>query len=135
MKITNKKLRKEFATPGRCENCVRPCRKREGAHIFSVGAGGPDFRCNLVSLGSSPEFACECHTRSHNNGEPGRDRLLEIAAMRERTTVGTIIKVIDLARRLNKYCSKDEILQEIELLNDPVAASLAIKEFTEAGKL
>jgi hypothetical protein len=91
--------------PGKCAYCERYCRIREAAHIFArgIGSGGRlDIPINLVSLGSTPNFACSCHTMSHNGKQPMRADLLVIVADRERCTVADIVDAVNFLRRASK---------------------------------
>ncbi len=132
MKIKNQKLLDEFRTPGPCEYCGKPCKKREPAHIISRGAGGPDFRCNLVALGSTREFACSCHSDNHAGANPNTHDLFRIASRREKTFPMAARMVVDLARRLPKDASPETIKFGISELRTE-SRKLATKEFKEAG--
>lgn len=109
MIVRNKPLLAEFRTPGRCEFCGKQCKLREPAHIFSVGAGRLDIRCNLVALGSTSAMACACHSKSHAGQRPTTADLLEIVAKREKCLVSDIVAVKDLLRRMPKRSTPSAI--------------------------
>ncbi len=86
-----------FRSPGYCELCHKPCRIREPHHLRAKGANSwarLDIRINLMALGSSQAFQCDCHTRIHN-GKVSKAKLLEIVAKREGTTPEAIKAEID----------------------------------------
>jgi len=57
-----------------------------------------DILINLISLGSTQGFECDCHTKC-GAAKISRDKVLEIIAAREKTTPDDIIAVVDLFRR------------------------------------
>jgi hypothetical protein len=138
MRIPRPEILKLFRGPGRCEACGKSCRIREAAHLFAKGMGGggrKDIRINLVSLGSTPGFECQCHTNSHNGKEPTLDTLLGIVAEREKCKAEDIEPVIRFIGRLPKNASRHliEYVMEAEL---PLSQqALAIKSLREAGVL
>lgn len=142
MKIPNKKLRRLFAMPGLCELCGQPCPKREGHHLRAVGMGGNgrlDVRINMISLGGSkktPEgflrFWCTCHRQYHDSRRAAQ-RMLEIVAARERTTVDLIAEVMDFFQRLIRP-SHSELCRRLSELSEP-GRLLAERELREASLL
>src|ERR1035438_4164557 len=124
MKITNRKLRKEFANPGRCEICNVWCRKREGHHLWHRP---PELiiRINLISLGSTQLFCCPCH-RDIGNAKIPASRVLAIVAAREKCRPEDIREILAWMRRLIKPTAR---LLEIAL--DELSAGarqIALKE-------
>lgn len=104
MKIVNESVLDLFRGHGRCELCHRSCTAREPHHIWAKGIGGGgrlDVRINLVALGATASWQCECHTRIHNGGLK-RDELLIIVALREGITTAMIVDRINELRRLPK---------------------------------
>lgn len=134
MRVVNKKLWAEFRTAGRCEWCLRLCDRREPAHLFSRGSGGPDFRCNLVALGQTRTWQCRCHRLSHAGKSPTQAELLAIAAKREGCLVQDIIDVVCLIRLLPRGLSQARMQVEIAGLGRE-AAELAARELVGAGVL
>ena len=108
MKLIDEALLAEFRTPGRCEFCRKWCEVREPAHIFSRGAGRVDIKENLVSLGSTPNFSCECHYKNHFGGVPTREMLLVVAAAREGTKPDKIRELV-YRIRADKSCKVKKI--------------------------
>src|ERR1700734_1493026 len=91
MRIDNPKLLAEFRKKARCEWCgVRSDTGRDPAHIIGRGAGGPDIRCNLVSL------CRQCHTESHTGGYPSYFDMLAVVSRREKAECETIEDVVNL---------------------------------------
>lgn len=85
MRVADRDLLREFREPGRCELCLKWCKKREPHHLWAKGMGGGgrlDVRINLIALGSTLEWQCECHTRIHNGLVP-KIVLMVIVATRE----------------------------------------------------
>lgn len=88
MIVINKRLLKEFSTPGICEcGCGIWCVSRDPNHILLRGVGGGsrlDVRENLLSLRREP-----CHNQFHDcrPNAPGhrdqRKRFCDIVAIRE----------------------------------------------------
>jgi hypothetical protein len=128
MKITNRKLRKEFAVPGSCEVCNRWCRKREGHHLWHRT---PEItiRVNLISLGSTPLFCCSCHW-DIGNGKIPASRVLSIVAVRENCLPEEIAEVMAWMRRLVKPTAA-QVENAMEELSPP-ARLIALKELAEA---
>lgn len=90
-----------FRTPGNCEWCGKLCRRREPHHLWAKGMGGGsrlDLRINLVALGSSRDFGCDCHTQTHA-GRITRADLLAVVARRERCLQDEIEAVVWLLQR------------------------------------
>ena len=112
MKIERPDLLREFRGPGRCELCDAMCSIREAAHIFSKGAGQLDVRINLLALGSTTNFKCDCHSRSHYGDGATRQQMLQIVARREMCDPDDIQAVIYLLRRLPKEWSDATVLYE-----------------------
>jgi hypothetical protein len=85
IKIIDEDLLDTFRVPGTCEICGKWCRQREPHHIYGRGFGGGsrlDIRYNLLSLGHSQTFQCQCHHDIHA-GKISREKLLRIVANRE----------------------------------------------------
>lgn len=100
----DEKLLAEFRTAGPCELCYRWCNPREPHHLWGRGVGGGtrlDIRINLIALGSSRGFQCECHTRI---GDGNLDNAMAKAkvANREGVSVDDIERRIMLIRRAPK---------------------------------
>ena len=107
MKIVDEKTLDEFRTPGPCEMCGKSCKVREPHHVSAKGMGGGnrlDIRCNLVALGSTPNFECECHSRVDNAA--GRERCIEIIAKREGCEPSEVEAVVNWFRSLPKGLRK-----------------------------
>ena len=128
MKILNKKLRQEFARPGRCEWCLKFCRKREPHHLRTRT---PELtvRINLFSVGSTPLWCCACHTEI-GNGKIDRSEVLSRVAIRERVKVDDISACMDLFRRLVR--PTPSALQASLASLAPSARVLAERELSEA---
>lgn len=62
---------------GHCELCGKADMGLQVHHVVSKGSGGPDHRCNLITL------CADCHTRTHA-GRIDRDALWRVVARRER---------------------------------------------------
>jgi hypothetical protein len=87
--VINEELLSSFRVPGYCEVCGRWCNPREPAHIFGRGARSwkrIDVVWNLLSLGSTRKFQCDCHTK-HHAGKLSTESLLSIVASREDVTI------------------------------------------------
>ncbi len=137
MIIRNPKLIRECRSKGRCDFCAKPCKKREGAHLVSRGAGGSDLKCNLVCLGSSNEpisVSCRCHSLSHAGKPPTHQDLLSIIAKREKVTEAVIVEVGRFIYNLDKHASSYAIQEGLLKLSE-AARKIATRELTEAGKL
>lgn len=89
MKIKNAKTLDKYRGPGTCELCQRICQHREPHHVVTRGGNGSDVDVNLVALGSTPQWECECHRDVHS-GKIGKETLIEIIAKRHNTTPDTI---------------------------------------------
>ncbi len=129
MKILNKPLRLEFALPGNCEMCGLPCKKREPHHHYT-STPEMTIRCNMVSLGSTLDWQCNCHSYIHSGRIP-RIQVLERIAAREHQRPEDISAVLDLFRRLVKP-TKFDLGVGLTDLGDR-ARHLAQKELLEAG--
>lgn len=134
MIIKNKSLLKSFRTQGLCEFCRELCKKKEPCHVISRGAGGSDIRVNLVSLGSTVQRCCPCHTHSHNGLRPTRDDLLVIVAKRESCRPEDVLAVLRFVQRLDKVASRYRI-QEALLGLTAVQKKIAQRELEEASRL
>lgn len=142
MMVRNRKLLKEFRTPGFCECCSFYMAKREPHHLRSKGMGGNgvlDIRINLISLGGivklpddRERFLCRCHRLIHD-AEISALCVLEIVAMREKTTPEVITEVMDWMRRLVRPTPR-QVQVALEELSPP-ASLIAIKELREAKRL
>jgi hypothetical protein len=128
MKITNRRLCREFALPGRCEVCDRWCKKREGHHLLHR-TPEISIRVNLISLGSTPLFCCPCH-RDVGNGKIPAERVLSIVAIREKCRAEDIREVMAWMRRLVKPTAS-QVENALEELS-PRARLIALKELAEA---
>ena len=129
IKIVNKKLWQEFQQPGRCEYCGLQCSKREPHHYLSRT---PEItvRINLLSVGSTELFQCECHNKIHA-GTITRDQVLAKIAARETVDPEVIKEVLLMFRRLVKTTEK-ELGLELSFLSFD-ARLLAERELHEAG--
>ncbi len=86
MIIENELLLAELRLPGRCCLCNRMCHVREPAHIIAKGMGSGrrlDVPLNLLSLGSTTRFECECHRKLHDQRTHTEEQLMLYAASRE----------------------------------------------------
>lgn len=93
MVVIDEELLVEFRAARRCELCRRATPNgTDPHHCFSRGAGRIDHAFNLISL------CRDCHCRIHGGGL-ARERLLEIVAAREGTTVEAIREEIWRLRR------------------------------------
>lgn len=95
--IKNEALLDEFRGPGPCEYCGKMCRVREPHHLCSKGSGGWsrfDVRINLIALGSTPNFECQCHNKAQAFLIP-KEHILAIVATREKTTIAAIEEEIN----------------------------------------
>jgi hypothetical protein len=139
VKIVNESLLASMRGPGRCEYCHKSCKVLEAAHVFSKGAGRLDIRINLVSLGSTLGFECQCHSKSHNansgNGvRPNLKDLIQVVSEREKVMPEDIKPVIDFIRRLPKTWSivGCEHWMEGELTDSQIVlAKRELKDFAE----
>lgn len=112
MKMVDEDLLDSLRGPGRCEVCKRWCKKREPHHLSAKGQGGAmriDHPWNLLAVGDSKTFQCDCHTRIHS-GEISREYLHEIMTLREWETWDTMEAEI---KRLQRQ-SKEERRREME---------------------
>ena len=84
MKILNQRTLDEFRTRGPCSWCARVCRVREPHHWYPKGMGNSsqlDVQFNLIAVGSSQLFQCDCHTRMESGEIYRGDVLAKIAAL------------------------------------------------------
>lgn len=72
---------------------------------------------NLLALGSTPRFECQCHRSSHDGNEPTYETLAGIIAKRERLTVDDIERSIMLLRRLPKRPTRREVERGLDELD------------------
>lgn len=117
MRIENPKLLASCRVSGRCAWCGKWCKTREAAHIFSRSAGRLDIPINLAILGSTPNFACECHTRHHAGHEPTQSDLLAIVAQRENCLQSDIVSVVHLLLRVPRGSLFERWHEEAMTLN------------------
>ncbi len=104
MRIKNPKLLAEFKQHLRCEMCRRPCPDgTDPAHCRSRGAGGGDWRTNLVSL------CRECHSWSHSTPT----NLLRISAAREGVRMCDAKEAADILIRLPKSATDEQVDEEL----------------------
>ena len=130
MRIDNPKLLAEFRKKARCEWCgVRSDTGRDPAHIIGRGAGGPDIRCNLVSL------CRQCHTESHTGGYPSYFDMLAVVSRREKAECETIEDVVNLIRNIIPKGAPEPEIEACLAACSPAVELLARKELTEAGKI
>lgn len=101
MKIIDEALLQSCRGPGPCEVCGKMCRVREPLHIFSRGAGRVDITENILAVGSTLGWQCQCHTKAHA-GKISRAELLEISARRHGTTAAEIEAEVYRLRRIPK---------------------------------
>lgn len=133
MIIANERLLEEFRTPGKCEWCGRACRVREPHHWRAKGFGGGfrlDVRINLIGLGSTLAFECQCH-RMVEDGNIERFAMLAVIAARERVLQADIEAVLWLLARLPKAATTARVEAELVRLNDSERA-LATRTLAEA---
>jgi hypothetical protein len=93
-----------------------------------------DVSINLISLGSTQGWQCECHTKIHKTGEITRYDLLAIVAHREGVLQDAIERTIYLIQRLPKNSSVSRIEVELSRLQG-TARELARRVLREAGML
>ena len=104
MKILNPTLRKEFASPGRCEICHRWCKKREGHYLWHR-TPEISIRVNWISVGSSKKaFTCSCHFDIHNGKIP-RSVLLSVVAQREKCLPENIVEKVGVDEEMGEACN------------------------------
>jgi hypothetical protein len=95
--IKNERLLDEFRTPGNCELCNFWFLKREPHHVIGKGTGGwrrLDIRINLIAVGSSQYFTCDCHRLAQANRITLRE-VREVVAKREGVTVEQIEETVN----------------------------------------
>ena len=93
------------------------------------GGARLDIPINLVSLGSTQQWQCDCHRAIHD-GNILRIDLLAVVAVRENVNQDDIRAVINLLRRLDDDAPAWEIerqLQDVWELDGPGAVLLAMK--------
>jgi len=134
MLIPNKKLLTEFRAPGLCGLCGCSCTLREPHHYRTVGACGGhiDIRINMIPLGSTRAFQCDCHAKVHS-GRVSANQVLERIAARERVRPEDIVAVMDFLIRLVKPSKAQLLLRREELPGG--AKQLAVRELEEAKRL
>ena len=135
MKIIRPSLLKEFAAAGRCELCGEPCLVREAHHHIRKGIGNSsqmDVRINLLSVGSTLQWACQCHMRLHDGKIPNNVVLEKIAA-RERQKPDDVEDVLWWISRLDGKSSQARISAALDELGKS-ARALAVRELVAAGK-
>jgi hypothetical protein len=85
-----------FRGPGPCENCGKWCRRREPHHYKPKGFGGGsrlDMPENLISLGSTPNWECQCHNLAEAKKIPP-EKILATIAKREGKTPEEIKQIL-----------------------------------------
>lgn len=113
MIVKDEKTLDLFRGPGKCELCGKVCKVREPHHIFCRGLGGGnrlDIACNLLALGSTKRFECECHSRVDTKA--GRERCLQIVAKRERCEPSDVEAAVKFLQRFPKGMPTSEIRQD-----------------------
>lgn len=121
MKIINKPLLRSYHSKGTCELCGKVCQKCEPHHIVARGMGGGrrlDVRCNLIRVGSSRHFQCQCH--SLIDTKEGYRRCLEVSAKREGCKPEEIEAVLYFILNLDKQASKVRIVEQLVKLPEAV---------------
>jgi hypothetical protein len=73
---------------------------------------------NTVSLGSTPNFECACHTNHHNGKKPTRDDLFAVVATREGCEPSDVKAVLWLILRLPRDVNIDVALAELASLSE-----------------
>jgi hypothetical protein len=130
MRIDNPKLLAEFRKKARCEWCgVRSDTGRDPAHIICRGAGGPDIRCNLLSLCRA------CHSESHAGDHPSYFEMLDVASRRENVSAEAVEDVVNLIRNIIPKGAPEPEIEAFLAACSPAVELLARKELTEAGKI
>jgi hypothetical protein len=126
-----------FRGLGMCEWCGKQCRRREPCHLVAKGQGGGrrlDVTWNLLAMGSTLDFECPCHTKSHQEGDPSYEQMLSVISRREGHSSDAIERAIWFILRLNKDLSVYRVEEALkELTRDP--RMLAERELRKAGKL
>lgn len=115
MRIVDPSLTRWFAKAGICELCKCWCRSCEGHHIFAKGMGGGgqlDIYINLIRLGRTKQFVCDCHTKIHSKVEPctRRSNLILKVAEREDLEPELIESTILQLRNLPKETTREELI-------------------------
>lgn len=124
MKIINEALLTEFHSPGPCDICGKFCHEREPHHFRRRGFGGGsrlDISINLLALGSTPRWECQCHTRIHAGELTACDELNAIAK-REKAEPDDIARALYFIERLDKGFSPWLVTELISREPDAVAA-------------
>jgi hypothetical protein len=101
MRVIDEKTLDRYRGPGECEICHKMCKRREPHHLRAKGMSSGsrlDVDVNLISLGSSLSFECECHTKIHA-GHISKQHILEIVARREGRMVESIVDEVNLLLR------------------------------------
>ena len=137
MKIVDEKMLDLFRGEGRCELCGKTCKVREPHHVLARGMGGGrrlDIRLNLIALGSTRNYECQCH--SNVDSERGLCRSLAAIAKRENVPVNDISDVWFFILRLDKDATPEQITAKLCVWDvDPSTREMARKALQEAGKL
>ena len=138
MKIPDTDILALFRGSGKCEMCGKQCRQREPSHLWGKGHGGGftlNIRINLMAMGSTPNFCCQCHNE-HHQGKIGVAEMVEKVAKREKETEDDITDVIFALHAVPPRLSESRI--ERFLLDWPLgetAIILAKKTLVEAKVL
>ncbi len=99
MIVVNESLLDTFRGPGKCEWCLRQCRRLEPHHWKPRGHGGGsrlDIPENLIAMG--PAFECGCHNAAENGHIARQDVLTRIAARLGKTPEECQQRIWDLLR-------------------------------------
>ncbi|HHV39722.1 MAG TPA: HNH endonuclease [Tepidimicrobium sp.] len=97
-RLRNKKAIEAVRKPY-CELCGRRDMGLHVHHIITKGSGGPDHRCNLITL------CAECHTKAHV-GCLSQDRLWQVVGQREDVKPSAVTKT---AQRLKRAAHVGEV--------------------------
>lgn len=95
MRVVSEHVLATFRAKTRCEFCLRSC-SPDPHHLASKGAGRVDAAFNIAGL------CRHCHSRSHAGHAPHKSDLLQLVAMRERTTPEAITEAVAYLRALDK---------------------------------
>jgi hypothetical protein len=112
MIVINELLLDEFRGPGRCFLCNKKCRIREPEHWYCRGSGGGarlDISINLLAVGSTRHYQCQCHTLVHQ-GNISKLTVLEVIAVREQLEPEFIQETIWHLLRLPKGTSREQLI-------------------------
>lgn len=136
MRIKDDAMLDRFRGPGICELCGKFCRHTEPHHVIAKGMGGGrqlDIRINLIRVGSTPNFECQCH--NNVDTKTGQEACWRVIAARENTTVNAIQDACYMILNLDKDASFDRILLKLAQLEDFKAYRLASRALIVAGVL